>query len=57
MTFKIIFIFVLLLANGVFSVSGMAIVSARKARLRQRANEGDKGALAAVALANNPGWL
>lgn len=54
-TFEIIFIIVLLIANGIFSMSEMAIVSARKARLQQRANEGDKGALAALGLANNPG--
>jgi CBS domain containing-hemolysin-like protein len=39
-TFEIIFIFVLLIANGLFSMSEMAIVSARKARLQQLANEG-----------------
>lgn len=54
-TFEVIFIVLLLLANGVFSMSEMAIVSVRKARLQQRANDGDKGAMAALALANNPG--
>jgi len=54
-TFEIIFILVLLVANGIFSMSEMAIVSARKARLQHRAAEGDKGAQAALELAGNPG--
>lgn len=54
-TFEIIFIFVLLIANGIFSMSEMAVVSARKARLQKRAEDGDKGAQTALALANNPG--
>jgi magnesium and cobalt exporter, CNNM family len=54
-TFEIIFIFVLLIANGIFSMSEMAVVSARKARLQKRANDGEKGARAALELANNPG--
>lgn len=47
-------IFVLLLANGVFSMTELAVVSARKARLRQRADEGDAGARAALELAESP---
>lgn len=35
-------------------MSEMAVVSARKARLQQRADEGEAGALAALALANEP---
>jgi putative hemolysin len=54
-TFEIIFIIVLLIANGLFSMSEMAVVSARKARLQKRANDGDKGAKAALELAGNPG--
>ncbi len=54
-TFEIIAIFILLLANGVFAMSEMAIVSARKARLKQRADQGDKKAVAALALAEAPG--
>ena len=45
---------VLVIANGVFSMSEMAVVSARKARLRQRADEGSKGAAVALELAENP---
>jgi putative hemolysin len=54
-TFEIIFIFILLIANGLFSMSEMAIVSARKARLQQLANEGNASARAALDLANSPG--
>ncbi len=54
-TFEIIFIIVLLIANGLFSMSEMAVVSSRKARLQKRAGDGDKGAQAALELAGNPG--
>src|SRR5262245_19735343 len=54
-TFEIIFIIVLLIANGLFSMSEMAVVSARKARLQKRASDGDRGAQAALELAGNPG--
>jgi len=55
MTFEIITIFVLLVANGIFSMAEMAIISARKARLKQRADEGDPKAQAALELAETPG--
>jgi len=45
---------IVLLLNGAFSMSEMAIVSARKARLEQLANAGDKRARAALNLANEP---
>ncbi|MBL8189789.1 MAG: HlyC/CorC family transporter [Acidobacteria bacterium] len=54
-TVEIIAIFILLLVNGIFAMSEMAIVSARKARLKQRADQGDKKAQAALALADAPG--
>ncbi len=47
-------IFLLILFNGLFSMSETAIVSARKARLQQMADEGNGRAAAALALANNP---
>jgi putative hemolysin len=53
-TTEIIIILLLILANGVFSLSEMAIVSARKTRLQQKAQTGDKGAQAALALAQEP---
>ncbi|MBP6472111.1 MAG: HlyC/CorC family transporter [Chloroflexi bacterium] len=45
---------VLILINGIFAMSEIAVVSARKARLQQRANSGSKRAEAALALANHP---
>jgi putative hemolysin len=40
---------VLILANGVFAMSEMAVVAARKVRLQQRADDGDERARAALA--------
>ena len=37
-------ILLLVLANGVFSMAEMAVVSSRKARLRQHSEEGRSGA-------------
>src|SRR5688572_23316342 len=45
----------LILLNGVFSMSELAIVSARPARLRVAADRGSQGAKAALALAADPG--
>lgn len=53
-TTEIIIIFLLILANGIFSLSEMSIVSARKIRLQQQAQAGDKGAQTALALAQEP---
>ncbi|OUL28604.1 hypothetical protein BV372_24725 [Nostoc sp. T09] len=54
MTFEILIILVLIIANGVFSMSEMAIVSARKVRLQQMANQGDVKARVALKLAESP---
>lgn len=54
MTSEIVIIFVLLLANGVFAMSEIAVVAARKVRLQQRAEGGDKRAAAALELALRP---
>jgi len=51
---EILIIFVLILLNGVFALSEIAVLSSRKARLQQRMNEGDKGAETALRLAENP---
>ena len=51
---EILIIFGLILINGVFSISLIALVSARKARLEGQANKGDEKAKAALKLANNP---
>ena len=54
LVFEILVIFLLLLANGMFAMSEMAIVSVRKARLQQLAEEGTRGARAALKLASDP---
>jgi putative hemolysin len=51
---QITIVLLLIIANGLFAMSEMAIVSARKARLRQRAEEGDHKARAALELAETP---
>ena len=51
---EIIIIFLLLLANGVFAMSEIAVVAARKIRLQQLANSGNRQAQAALNLAKNP---
>ena len=56
-TFQIMFIIFLTIANGVFSMSEIAIVSARKARLQQWVNEGNTKARFALDLANSPNRL
>lgn len=48
-------IFVLLLINAFFSLSEMAIVSASRPLLRQKARQGDKRAIAALKLAEDSG--
>ncbi|MEH2265402.1 hemolysin family protein [Nostoc sp.] len=53
-TLEILIILVLIIANGVFSMSEMAIVSARKVRLQQLANQGDAKARVALKLAESP---
>ena len=51
---EIIIIAILLLINGLFVMSEMAVVSSRKARLQQQANQGNKRAAAALNLAQRP---
>ena len=51
---EIIIIFALILANGFFSSSEIAIVSARRSRLQQQADAGKKSARQALDLAENP---
>ncbi|MCI0535676.1 MAG: hemolysin family protein [Verrucomicrobiales bacterium] len=52
--FELAVIFLLLVANGVFSMAEIAVVSARKARLRQLAEGGDSAARMALELAESP---
>jgi putative hemolysin len=51
---EILILILLILTNGLFSLSEMAVISARKVRLQQRADEGNKGAKTALALAVQP---
>ena len=44
----------LILLNGVFAMSEMALASSRKARLQVMVETGDQGAIAAMALHENP---
>ncbi|HCS39122.1 MAG: hemolysin family protein [Anaerolineaceae bacterium] len=47
---EILFIIVLILINGFFSMSELALISSRKVRLEQRAEDGDKGSQSALEL-------
>lgn len=51
---EILLILLLLLANGLFAMSEIALVSSRRARLQQRADAGDAGARRALQLAAAP---
>ncbi len=51
---EFLLIALLTLLNGAFAMSEMALASSRKARLSAMAESGDKGALAALALLDNP---
>ncbi len=55
MTTEILIIFLLILINGIFSLSEISIVSSKKNRLDAAAKKGSKGAKTALELANNPG--
>lgn len=52
--FELVIILVLMLANGFFAMSEIAVVSAKKARLRKLADDGDASAMAALKMAENP---
>lgn len=51
---EVLVLFALLLLNGLFAMSELAIISSRKVRLQQWAQEGKKGAQKALDLANSP---
>lgn len=53
-TFELLVILLLILANGIFAMSEMSVVSARKPRLLDLAERGDRRARAALDLANSP---
>jgi putative hemolysin len=52
--FEIAIIFLLLIANGVFAMAEIAVVSSRKARLRRLADQGNGTARIALELAESP---
>jgi putative hemolysin len=54
LTAELLLVSVLIVLNGVFVMSEMAIVSARKVRLQQLANHGDRRAEVALDLAMSP---
>jgi putative hemolysin len=51
---ELLIILVLIIANGIFALSEIAVVSARKTRLQQWAERGDRRAAVALELANAP---
>lgn len=52
--FEIVIILVLIALNGLFAMSEFALISAKKIRLKQQAEEGDTRAAVALKLANEP---
>jgi len=54
MPFEIAFLFGLILVNGVFAMSEIALVTARRGRLQTMMDRGDAGAAAALALNEDP---
>jgi putative hemolysin len=51
---EILIIVLLMLLNGIFAMAEMAVVSSRKPRLQQLANEGSSGAQTALDLTSHP---
>jgi putative hemolysin len=51
---EVIIIFLLILANGLFAMTEIALVSVRKSRLEQRAEDGDESAKTALELLKSP---
>lgn len=51
---QIVIILVLILFNGILSMSEAALVASRKARLQQKANEGNKSSAMALKLVEDP---
>ncbi len=50
----IVVVLLLVVLNGLFAMTELAVVSSRKSRLHSRAERGDRGAKAALKLAENP---
>ena len=56
-TIQILFIILLFIGTGVFAMSEIAIISARKSKLQQWTNEGNAKARVALELAISPNRL
>ena len=54
MIWEILFILLLILANGMFAAAEISFIAARKGRLEQQAEEGSRNARRALELARNP---
>lgn len=54
LTLNLIFVMLLIIANGVLAMAEIAIVTARKEKLRNQADRGNKNAQAALTLAGDP---
>jgi len=54
---EILIVLLLILLNGYFAMSELAVVSARRARLQGMAEQGNRGARAALALTDDPGHV
>ncbi|MGK7872582.1 MAG: hemolysin family protein [Xenococcaceae cyanobacterium] len=54
---EIFFILLLIIVNGIFALSEIAVVSSRKIRLEQLSSQGDERAKAALELANDPNQI
>ncbi len=51
---EVLFLLALIMLNGVFAMSEISVVTARRARLKKLAGEGDKGAATALQLGEDP---
>lgn len=54
LTIAIVVVLLLVVLNGMFAMTELAVVSSRKSRLQGRAERGDRGARAALKLAEEP---
>ena len=50
----LVLLVLLILLNGIFAMSEIAVISSRDTRLQKMANDGKRGANSALALKNNP---
>src|SRR4029077_10636101 len=54
MIWELLFILVLILINGLFAAAETSLIAARKGRLEQKADEGNRNARRALELSRNP---